>query len=227
MPPCRNNVLALSRDFEVNGTFRMNRQARSWDHLTTILILLPTQSEMLPSGFFRSPRATGTHFGRGKRREKNGQQSQDLILPSTGVWSKCGFQQCWEFIFIRFTYMWCCLRRISQLIGNFFLKFQWRKWFSDSLTKYSLNICYVSGIMLFWGIQRLINKAWLSEIWVDKKRCINNLQNNPMGAMRRETKKLLGLYLERIKLMLILALKTEIVESWDWPATHKSLIPII
>lgn len=48
-----------------------------------------------------------------------------------------------------------------------------------------------------------------------------------MGAMRRETKKLLGLYLESIKLMLILALKTEIVESWDWSATHKSLIPII
>lgn len=70
MPSCRNYVLALSRDFEVNGTFRINRQARSWDHLTTILILLPTQSEMLPSGFFRSPRATGTHFGRGKRREK-------------------------------------------------------------------------------------------------------------------------------------------------------------
>ena len=103
------------------------------------------------------------HILEGEREgEKNGQHCQDLILPSTGVWSKCGVQQCWEFIFIRFTYMWCCLRRISQLIGNFFLKFQWRKWFSDSLTKYSLSICYVSGIMLFWGKQRLIKHGFLS-----------------------------------------------------------------
>lgn len=72
-----------------------------------------------------------------------------------------------------------------------------------------------------------INKAWLSELSVDIKRCINNLQNNPMGAKRRETNKLLLLYLENIKVMLILASKTEIVESWDRTATHKSLIPII
>lgn len=100
--------------------------------------------------------------GKEKGKKKKGQHSQDLILPSTGVWSKCGIQQCWEFIFIWFTYMWCCLRRISQLIGNIFLKFQWRKWFSNSLTKYSLNICYVSNIMLFWGIQRLIKHGFLS-----------------------------------------------------------------
>lgn len=48
-----------------------------------------------------------------------------------------------------------------------------------------------------------------------------------MGAKRRETNKLLRLYLENIKVMLILASKTEIVESWDWTATHKSIIPII
>ena len=79
----------------MNGAFGINRQARSWDHLTAILILLPTQSEMLPSGFFRSPRATGMHFGRGMRREKLGNTPKTSFPPSTGVWSEGGFQQCW------------------------------------------------------------------------------------------------------------------------------------
>ena len=126
MPPCRNNVLALSRDSEVNGTFRMNRQARSWDHLTTILILLPTQSEMLPPGFFRSPRATGTHFGRGKRREKMVNTPKTSFFQDLQV---CGVSV--DFNSVENSYLLdlliCCLRRISQLIGNFFLKFQWRK----------------------------------------------------------------------------------------------------
>lgn len=81
-----------------------------------------------------------------------------------------------EFIFMILTYRLCCLRRISQLIAIFFLKFWWRKCSSDLLTKYSLNTCYVSGIMLFRGIWRLIkniNKVWLSELWGKKKRCIN------------------------------------------------------
>lgn len=54
----------------MNGAFKINRQARSWNHLAAILILLPTQSEMLPAGFFRSLRATGMHFGWGMGKEK-------------------------------------------------------------------------------------------------------------------------------------------------------------
>lgn len=104
----------------MNGAFRINRQARSWDHLTAILILLPTQSEMLPSGFFRSPRATGMHFGRGMRREKLGNtlRPHSLHLQVYGV--RVDFNSVGEFISMIFTYMLCCLRRISQFIGNFF-----------------------------------------------------------------------------------------------------------
>lgn len=92
---CRSDVLALSRDSEVMGAFQINRQIRSWDHLAAILTLLPTQSKMLPSGFFRSCKATGTHFGRGMKREKLGNVPNTSFPPSTGGWGKCGFRQCW------------------------------------------------------------------------------------------------------------------------------------
>lgn len=103
MPSCRGNVLALCRDFEVNGIFRINRQVRSRDHLAAILILLPTQSEMLPSGFFRSLRATGMHFGKGMRREKLGNAIKSSFPLSTGRWVSMNFNSVGKFIFIIFT----------------------------------------------------------------------------------------------------------------------------
>lgn len=141
----------------------INRQARSWDHLAAILTLLPTRTEMLPSGFFRSLRATGMHFGRRIRRKKwaTFPKPHFFHLQVGGV--SVDFNSVEEFIFMILTYRLCCLRRISQLIGNFFLKFWWRKGSSDSLTKYSLNTCYVSGtymigIMLCRRIWRFIKK---------------------------------------------------------------------
>lgn len=69
----------------MTGTLEINRQTRSWDHLAAILILLPTQSEMLPEGFFRSLRATGMHLGWGMRRgKKNGNSPKTSFPPSTG-----------------------------------------------------------------------------------------------------------------------------------------------
>lgn len=103
----------------MNGAFRINRQARSWDHLTAILILLPTQSEMLPSGFSEA-------LGRlacileGKWEEKNWAtlpRPHSLHLQVCGVWISTVLG---EFIFMIFTYVLRCLRKTSQLIGNFF-----------------------------------------------------------------------------------------------------------
>ena len=116
----QKHVLAFSRDFEVNGAFKINRQARSWDHLAAILILLPTQSEMLPAGFFGSLRATGMHFGWGMRREKKMAtlpRPHSLHLQVDRV--NLDFNSVGEFVFMMFTYV-LCLRRISLLIGNFF-----------------------------------------------------------------------------------------------------------
>lgn len=47
-----------------------------------------------------------------------------------------------------------------------------------------------------------------------------------MGAMRRETNKLLLLVFGKYKSNATDQSKTEIVESWDRTATHKSLIPL-
>ena len=109
----KKNVLAFSRDFEVNGAFKINRQARSWDHLAAILILLPTQSEMQPAGFYRSLRATGMHFGWGMRRMRRiGNCLKTSFPPSTG--GQGDFNSVGEFI-----YLMLCLRTASLFIGNF------------------------------------------------------------------------------------------------------------
>lgn len=147
----------------MNGAFKIDRQARSWDHLAAILIFLPTQSEMLPSGFFRSLRATGIHSGRGRRREKLGHLPKTSFPPSTGGWV-------WISAVLRNLCLWYLLayyavwgERHSSLVM-----------FSQTLMKivifrftHQINIHWIFAMCHYYTIRRykMINKAWLSELW--------------------------------------------------------------